>query len=207
MCEVGTGLELLAGEPGAQVMEFELARHEWASLSKPGLGVNGASASLLDQLIPVLDLHESDVQFRRADDIHALAAHRVPPALAREMLQWSGEEAAGLDDASVIGLVDALQVASRPTQAVREVLAWLGSVTWPAEAISGDGQLARRMLDLLGPEAVMQVLPDLSGTSEVMGAVVWAAFRAEDASVMTAMSAAIITVFASARGASCSTND
>jgi hypothetical protein len=156
------------------------------------LGVDGASRSLLDRMISALNLHEGDVQFRPAGDAAALAAHRVPSALSEDLRQRSGEDAANLDQELVRRLtVRLIQAEGDSTRAVRQLFAWLGTATWPAEAIAGDGQLARRMLGELDPLLIAQVLPGLTDPSELMGAVVWAAFHDADAASMSAVGPAI----------------
>ncbi|WP_431911279.1 hypothetical protein [Micromonospora carbonacea] len=143
-------------------------------------------------MIRVLNLSEGDVQFRRAGDANALEVRRVPPSLACDLLQWSGEESAKVNQESVVRLVGTLSRAEGDwNRVVRQLLAWLGSVTWPAEAIAGDGQLARRMLGELDPALIVKQLPELADPAEVMGVVVWAASQEDDAAVMSAIGPAV----------------
>ncbi|WP_176733770.1 hypothetical protein [Micromonospora peucetia] len=112
--------------------------------------------------------------------------------LVEDLLKWPGDEAANLDRELVQRMTDRLiQAEEDSTKTVRELLAWLGTATWPAEAIAGDGQLARRMLEKLDPALMTQVLPELTDPFELMGAVVWAAYREDDAASMSAVEPAI----------------
>ncbi|WP_159079615.1 hypothetical protein [Plantactinospora sp. BC1] len=158
-----------------------------------GLGINGASGAVLDKLISVLNLHEGDVQFRRAGDRAELVARRVPLSLVDVLSLKSGEQAANLEQDLVERLTaDLVRAEGSWHAAIKRLFAWLGSVTWPAEAVAGDGQLVRRMLDEFDAIAIARVLPELAGPPEVMGAVAWAAFRGEDASTMSVLGSAII---------------
>ncbi|MCX4388229.1 hypothetical protein OG777_15000 [Micromonospora peucetia] len=155
-------------------------------------GVDGASRSLLGHMISALNLHEGAVQFRPAGDVALTTARRVPSVLVEDLLKWPGDEAANLDRELVQRMTDRLiQAEEDSTKTVRELLAWLGTATWPAEAIAGDGQLARRMLEKLDPALMTQVLPELTDPFELMGAVVWAAYREDDAASMSAVEPAI----------------
>ncbi len=62
-----------------------------------------------------------------------------------------------------------------------------GRATWPAEALAGDGRLAQRLLSEFDPAVVQRVLPALTDSSQVMGAVAWAAERSADSAVMNAI--------------------
>ncbi|MGN9766574.1 hypothetical protein ACTMS2_15620 [Micromonospora sp. SD12] len=155
-------------------------------------GVDGASSILLGHMISALDLHEGDVQFRPAGDVAEAIARKMPPSLVEDLRQWPGDEAANLDQELVERMtVRLIQAGGDSTKAVQELLAWLGTATWPAEAVAGDGQLARRMLAKFDPALIAQVLPGLTDPFELMGAVVWAAHREEDAANMSAVGPAI----------------
>jgi len=154
-------------------------------------GINGASNRILGELLTVSGLHEGEQQFRPADDAEALVAHRVPAPLAEALSKVSGDAAGQLDQESVRRLTRRLVESEGDTRAVRQLFAWLGTATWPTEAISGDGQLVRRMLDGLEPAVVERTLHELSTPSEVMGAVAWAAFLEEDAGVIGIIEPAI----------------
>lgn len=156
-------------------------------------GVHGASRALLGRIIPLRDLHEGDVQFRRAGE----SSVRLPRSISNRLRQWSGFEAAALSQDIIDGLADNLiQAEGDKVRVIRQLLAWLGSVTWPAEAMAGDGQLARRMLDRMDQDAIVALLPEIDDPAEVMGAVVWAAYRDDDAGAMTALAGAIDRLFA-----------
>ncbi|WP_432957384.1 hypothetical protein [Micromonospora haikouensis] len=78
-------------------------------------------------MIRVLNLNEGDVQFRRAGDANALEVRRVPPSLADDLRQWSGEESAKVNQESVVRLVGTLSRAEGDwNRVVRQLLAWLG---------------------------------------------------------------------------------
>ncbi|MFI5837253.1 hypothetical protein ACIA5A_26620 [Micromonospora sp. NPDC051300] len=152
------------------------------------VGVNGAASGVLHSLISKLDLHEGEVQFRQAGDDEALAVRHVPPSLVQGLRPYSGEEAAQLDQGMVRGFKDRLlRAEGESRRAVRQLMAWLGSATWPAEAVAGDGQLARRILGEFDPGLVMQAVREISEPREIMGAVAWAAFQSEDAAIMDAI--------------------
>ncbi|QDY07269.1 hypothetical protein FJK98_08845 [Micromonospora sp. HM134] len=156
------------------------------------VGVQGASRSLLGQMIDALDLHEGEIQFRRAADPDALVRHRVPEALYGKLSELSGDQAAGVDQEAIDNLmVDLRRSETGDAALARQILAWLGTATWPAEAIAGDGQLARRLLAQLDPEVVETVLPSLSEPAEIMGGVVWAAHQSIDAPSVVALGPAI----------------
>lgn len=166
------------------------------------MGVNGTSRALLDRLISALDLHEGEIQFRPRGDFDSLAGHRVPPSLARELVNFSGEEAASLDGQRVEQLARHMFEVEKDSETViRQLFSWLGSATWPAEAIAGDGVLARRMLGEVREELVTQSLANISDSSELMGAVVWAAFREDDAVIMNTISSAVHTLLRGAQSA------
>ncbi|MFG3713385.1 hypothetical protein [Micromonospora sp. NPDC047730] len=156
------------------------------------LGVQGGSRSLLSEMITALELDEGDVQFRPAGDDAALVRHRVPEALHDELRDLSGDQAANIDQSSIPRMIAKMtQSEADPAAVVRPLLAWLGTATWPAEAIAGDGELARRLLAELGSSTVERVLPGLSDPSEVMGGVVWATHQPDDAASVVALGPAI----------------
>ncbi|WP_141721616.1 hypothetical protein [Micromonospora citrea] len=174
------GVDLVTADP----VDLELLFAE--------LGVQGGSRSLLSEMISALGLDEGDVQFRPAGDDEALARHRVPVALRDELRGMSGDMAAKVDQSSVPRMVAKLtQSEPDPATVARQLLAWLGTATWPAEAIAGDGDLARRLLTELGSSTVERVLPDLADPSEVMGGVVWATHQPDDTSSVVALGPAI----------------
>jgi hypothetical protein len=155
------------------------------------VGINGSSRALLGSMIEALGLEEGEIQFRPAADRDALAARRVPPGLHDEVADVSGDRAAKLDDNQVEKMLILLGADSDPPRAVHQLLAWLGAATWPAEALSGDGQLARRMLDRFDLGTIERVLQTVTDPHEVMGAVAWAAHREDDARFVTALGPAI----------------
>ncbi len=140
------------------------------------------------------------MQFRPAGDAAALRSHRVPPALWAVSGNLSGEQAAGVDDELVDRWTERLvDVLGDTRKAVRQVFEWVGSATWPAEAVAGDGQLARRMLERFSMSDVAAELPLLSEPRQLMGAVAWAAFQQDDASVMGAVGPALTGLLARSR--------
>ena len=161
------------------------------------LGINGTSRILLDQMISRLNLHEGESQFRRSGDESALLARRVPLPLLGDLLNLSGEDAGNLDRESVRRLTELLvREAGESTVAVRQLFAWLGSTTWPADAIGGDGQLVRHMLDEFDSNLISRSLHVLADRYEVMGAVTWAAFRVDDAAIVASIQPALMGVLA-----------
>jgi hypothetical protein len=155
------------------------------------VGVNGSSRTLLGRMIEALGLDEGEVQFRPAGDKDMLAVRRLPVPLHADVSALSGDQAAKLDDGRIEGMLILLGADSDPPQAVHQLLAWLGAATWPAEALSGDGQLARRMLDRFDLGTIERVLQTVTDPHEVMGAVAWAAHREDDARFVTALGPAI----------------
>ncbi|MFY1700954.1 hypothetical protein ACN28G_04285 [Micromonospora sp. WMMA1923] len=169
----------------------------YARLMFSQFGLVGASRAVLEQLISLLNLREGEVQFRPAGDTAAMSARKVPIVLFEMLEGCSGEEAAELDQDLIRRMNSRLLLAGGgEDERVRQLLAWLGSATWPAEAISGDGKLARRMLNELDPHLIQRVLCDLTEPVEIMGAVAWAAFRDDDSMVMGAVGAEIGRIIA-----------
>ncbi|MEV7230964.1 hypothetical protein AB0M79_28690 [Polymorphospora sp. NPDC051019] len=161
-------------------------------LSLAGMGVIGSSKRLLGQMISALSLDEGEIQFRPAGDIDALVAHRVPRALFVELIRMSGDEAGNADRASIRRMFSLLRQAENDsTKIARSLLAWLGSLTWPAEAVAGEGQLVRNLLAELDPQVVVNVLPRLDDPQELMGAFVLAAFATDDTSTLKAIGPAL----------------
>ena len=159
------------------------------------VGINGTSKVLLEPLISALDLFEGDVQFRLAGDAASRSAQIVPAALLPALLRWSGDEAATLESEVVATLTSELvRAEGNVERAIVQLFGWLGAVTWPAEALAGDGLLARRMVERFAVTDVEAVLPTLGEPAAVMGAVVWAANRADDAAVIAALSPAIMKI-------------
>jgi hypothetical protein len=163
-------------------------------------GINGTSRALLPRMIRVLSLDEGRVQFRPANDEEELARYRVPRLLSEALLPLSGKDAGNIDQSAVVVMAERLKRTSGDlAPIVRVLLAWLGTATWPAEAIDGDGRLARRLLDEFEPAAVVRTMPDLVEPSEIMGGLVWAAFRADDASAMSGLGPAIDRLVSTSR--------
>jgi hypothetical protein len=157
-----------------------------------GSGIRGSSRSLLEPMMTALNLHEGEAQFRSAGDIEAYRVRRVPPALFDDLWQMSGQDAARVDQAAVDRMLTRLsETEPDPAKVVRELLAWLGTASWPAEAVSGDGQLARRLLTGVDQGIVAQVLPSLTDPSEIMGALVLAAFSDDDVPIARAIAPAV----------------
>ncbi|GAA2500721.1 hypothetical protein [Winogradskya humida] len=164
-----------------------------------GLGVGGSSSALLSDLLTKLDLVDDGAECRQAGDVAALEASRVPPVLFDHLRDHSGLEAAGFGADTIGVMVGDLVRSAGQRGAVRQVLAWLGSVVWPTEALGGDGQVAKRMLESLG--GVERELAGLTEPAEVMGAVVWAIFRGgDDTDVMNAVGPAVGRVLRSGTG-------
>ncbi|GAA2559970.1 hypothetical protein GCM10010435_34050 [Winogradskya consettensis] len=164
-----------------------------------GLGVGGSSSAVLGRLLTELDLVDDEASFRQAGDVAALEASRVPPVLFDHLRDHSGLEAAGFGADKIEVMVGDLVRSAGESGAVRQVLAWLGSVVWPTEAVGGDGQVAKRMLERLG--GVEGELAGLTERAEVMGAVVWAVFRGgDDTDVMNAVGPAVSRVLRSGTG-------
>ncbi|MBV1855574.1 hypothetical protein [Catellatospora tritici] len=164
------------------------------------LGIRGTARALLGWMISALDLDEGEIQFRPAGDVAAMAANRVPAALSAQLLNLSGPAAGDAAEDTVDRLFDRLR-RSVPDHAVaaRALLGWLGSTTWPGEALSGDGLLARRLLARLDPAVVVGQFPTLVEAPEVMGALVFAAFADDDVALLAGLRPAIVGILAPIR--------
>lgn len=151
-------------------------------------GIAGSSRSLLEPMISALNLHEGEVQFRPAGDLSALHARRVPQALVDDLREMSGREAAEVNQVEVDRMAAHL-VRTEPDVAVvvRQLLRWLGYATWPGEAISGDGQLARRILAQVDSVVIADVARSVNEPAEVMGALALAALSNDDVALVTAI--------------------
>lgn len=160
------------------------------SLALISLGVSGQASILLSRLLDVLDLHEGDVQFRPASECGsengAMRNRRVPSALWPELCVMSGEEVGGLDDVAVTRFRRrVINAYPDPVDRATKLLAWLGGITWPGEALSGDGVLVRHLLDDIDHVSVLLAARDGTDDAVLMGSMVWGAFLGDDVPLLS----------------------
>jgi hypothetical protein len=112
-------------------------------------GVAGQMAFFLAPLTEYLGLAEGEPQFRPggAAGLSYLAARRVPEVLHPVLSGLTGQEVGALSPVPAEDL-DRILTAAIPAPVDRAValLSWLGRLPVPAEALWGEGVLARRLL-------------------------------------------------------------
>jgi hypothetical protein len=119
-------------------------------------GMSRELESFLAPLVDRLNLHKQDPQFRPAGEAgrRYLVKRGVPESLQPTLLTVTGEQAGDLPTEAIDDIRRRL-AAAVPSAVDRAIvlLAWLGRLSVPAEALWGEGKLIRRLLaDLSAPE-------------------------------------------------------
>ncbi|MEU4771173.1 hypothetical protein [Micromonospora sp. NPDC023644] len=169
--------------------DLEVAEPAALALFLSECGVTGLLVGLLAPLVAALG-HEEEPegpQFRPVSAPAILAERRVPGPLRDELVGIAGDRAGRLPDDRVRDLARRLGVAEPdPVARATLLLAWLGRLPYPTEALWGEGVLVRRLLAAL-TDADVVAAAEAGDPVVALGALNWAAHQPDDRAVAVAV--------------------
>jgi hypothetical protein len=161
-------------------------------------GVPGRLTPFLGLLADLLDLHETDPQFRPAGQPgeQQLAKHGVPEVLRPILGPLTGQQAAELTTEQS-GEVRRLFTSAfpAPVDAATVLLSWLGRLSIPNEALWGEGVLVRQLLADLPSDDIAAAAAGRPTGEIAMGAVNLAMHAGDDGRLAAAIRPALHLLF------------
>ncbi|MDO3705828.1 hypothetical protein Q3W71_29575 [Micromonospora sp. C28SCA-DRY-2] len=162
--------------------DLEVAEPRALTLFLAECGVSGLLVDLLGPLVTTLGFDEAPdgPQFRPVGAPAVLVGREVPLVLRDFLVGVAGDTAARLPQDRVRRLAERLAAAEPdPVARAGALLAWLGRLPYPTEALWGEGVLVRRLLAAL-PVADIVAATASGGPVVVLGALNWAAHQPDD---------------------------
>ncbi|MEU4680742.1 hypothetical protein [Micromonospora sp. NPDC023737] len=156
-------------------------------------GVTGILVTLFTDLVMALGYYEQPKkpQFRPAGRPALLADRQVPEVLRGELVGIAGNTAAELPEERVHELARRLaHVEPDPGARADSLLNWLGRLSYPTEALWGEGVLVRRLLATL-PEPNIAAAAAAGEPTVTLGALNWAAHQSDNRAIAAAIAPAL----------------
>ncbi|MET8065423.1 hypothetical protein [Micromonospora sp. NPDC005313] len=170
--------------------DLDVAQPAALTLFLSECGVTGILVTLFTDLVMALGYYEQPKkpQFRPAGRPALLANRQVPQVLRDELVGIAGDTAAELAEDRVHELARKLAGAEPDPRARADTLLnWLGRLSYPTEALWGEGALVRRLLATL-PESSITAAAATGEPTVALGALNWAVHQPDDNTIATAIS-------------------